>query len=197
MTRYIAHRINTKAQLEKIDEKFGVEIDIRDYNNNLILQHDPFVNGEDFENWIKIFHHNTLILNIKSERIEFRVLELLKKYHIDNYFFLDSSFPMIFTLSSQGERNIAVRYSEFEPIEYTLALGKRSTWVWVDCFTKMPLSRSEYELLKKNGKKLCLVSPDLVGRPEDIESYREELDKKGIVFDAICVKYNNISRWCD
>ena len=59
-----------------------------------------------------------MILNIKSERIEYKVLNLLQKYNINNYFFLDSSFPMIYQLSEEGEKNIAVRYSEFESYRY-------------------------------------------------------------------------------
>ena len=31
----IAHRINSINNLKKLDKKYGVEIDLRDYNNNL------------------------------------------------------------------------------------------------------------------------------------------------------------------
>ena len=70
-----------------------------------------------FEEYLKHYDHGTMILNIKSERIEFRVLELLKKYKVEKYFFLDSSFPMIYLLSEQGEKNIALRFSEFEGLD--------------------------------------------------------------------------------
>ena len=39
---FIAHRINTIEELKRIDKKYGVEMDIRDYGNDLILSHDPF-----------------------------------------------------------------------------------------------------------------------------------------------------------
>ena len=76
---YIAHRINTIEQLQKVPNRYGVEVDLRDYNDKLILQHDPFLNGQLFDEYLKYFNHNFLILNIKSERIEFTVLDLLKK----------------------------------------------------------------------------------------------------------------------
>ena len=84
---FIAHRINTIKELKKLSIDFGVELDLRDYGNRLILQHEPFVDGEDFEDYLKHYNHGTMILNIKSERIEYRVLELIKKYDIKNISF--------------------------------------------------------------------------------------------------------------
>ena len=76
---YIAHRINTIEELKQIPSEYGVELDLRDYGRRLILQHDPFKDGEDFEEYLKHYNHGTMILNIKSERIEFKVLDLIKK----------------------------------------------------------------------------------------------------------------------
>lgn len=192
---FVAHRINTVEELKKIPQHFGVEIDLRDKNESIILQHDPFKDGEDFEAYLKNYAHALLILNIKSERIEFKILDLLKKYNIQNYFFLDSSFPMIYTLSQRGEKNIAIRFSEFEGLDTIFAVKDRVKWVWVDCFTKIPLDKEIFAQLKYAGLKICFVSPDLVGREHEIESYNNFLRKEGIVFDAICTKFHNILRW--
>jgi len=195
--KFIAHRINTLRQLEDVPPEFGVEIDIRDHGDNLILQHDPYVVGEDLEPFLAAYHHGTLILNIKSERVEFRVLELLNRFGISDYFFLDSSFPMIHLLSGQGERRIALRYSELEGLDTILAMRGRVDWVWVDCFTRLPIDQDSYSTLKAAGFKLCLVSPELQGRPEDIEPYRKDLEGCGILFDAICTKLHNVNRWME
>lgn len=196
MTSYIAHRINTVEELSHIPKHLGVELDLRDdKNGRLILVHDPFKDGEDFETYLQSYDHGLMILNIKSERIEHKVLELVKKYNVRDYFFLDSSFPMICLLSNQGESKIAVRFSEFEGLDTVMALKGKVDWVWVDCFTKLPINAENYKLLKDAGFKLCLVSPELQGRGEDIEKYRDELASQGIVFDLICTKYYNISRW--
>src|SRR5947209_7513105 len=103
---FIQHRINSAAQLSDVPPEYGVELDLRDRGDRLILQHDPFKDGEDFEPYLRHFRHRLAILNVKSERIEPRVLELLRKYDMRDYFFLDCSFPMIRTLVSQGEHRI-------------------------------------------------------------------------------------------
>ena len=193
--RYIAHRINTRTQLEQVPTEYGVELDLRDRRDGLILSHDPFIKGESFDSFLTQYHHGTLILNIKSERIEHRVLDLLNQYHINDYFFLDSSFPMIYLLSAQGEKNIALRFSEFEGLDTILAMKGRVNWVWVDCFSRLPINKENYRVLKDAGFKLCLVSPELQGRPEDIEKYRDYLSGEAIIFDAICTKINNIPLW--
>ncbi|HEY2883239.1 MAG TPA: hypothetical protein VGJ15_12415, partial [Pirellulales bacterium] len=118
----IAHRINTIAQLAQVPPHYGVELDLRDCGNRLILAHDPFSEGEDFADYLRHWRHRLMILNIKSERIEHRVLELVKQHQVQDYFFLDSSFPMIRQLARLGERRMAVRFSEFEPVEAALAL---------------------------------------------------------------------------
>ena len=48
---YIAHRINTIEELKTIPITFGVEIDLRDKDGTLILQHDPFKDCENFTDW--------------------------------------------------------------------------------------------------------------------------------------------------
>lgn len=193
---YIAHRINTLSELRNLPTTFGVEVDLRDAaDGTLHMAHDPFTQGESFEAYLKHYSHGTMILNIKSERIEAKVLELVKKYNVARYFFLDSSFPMIHTMAEGGERNIALRYSEFEGIDTIKQMQGLVDWVWVDCFTKLPLDHKVFTQLRKMKYKLCLVSPELQGRDEEIENYRSYLASHNIVFDAICTKYYNVSRW--
>lgn len=193
--KYVAHRVNTIDELKKIPTAYGVELDLRDDGNELVLQHDPFRTGERFEDYLKEYKHGTIILNIKSERIELRVLELLQKYSITDYFFLDSSFPMIFLLSGKGEKKMALRFSEYEGLDTIEAMQGKVDWVWIDCFTKLPVNRENFALLKEWGFKICLVSPELQGRDADIENYKEYLKNEGVVFDAICTKVYNVKRW--
>lgn len=192
---FIAHRVNTIAELKQTPKEFGVELDLRDFGEKLVLQHDPFTDGEDFEEYLKHYNHGTMILNIKSERIEHKVLELLNKYKINRYFFLDSSFPMIYLLSENGEKNIALRYSEFEGIDTIIKMAGKVQWVWVDCFTELPINLESYKLLKEYGFKICLVSPELQGQIEKIDSFKNYFSKEGFSPDAICTKLNNIEHW--
>lgn len=184
--QFIAHRINTAAQLRQTPHEYGVELDLRDRGERLIVQHDPFADGEDFADYLREYRHGLMILNVKSERIEPRVLEQVRTHNVRDYFFLDCSFPMIRYLVAKGEHRIAVRFSEFEPIESALALAGQVDWAWIDCFTKMPLDAASYARLKQHFK-LCGVSPELQGRPVDtIADYARQLAP--FPLDAICTK---------
>lgn len=193
----IYHRINTLNDLEKIPCNAGVEIDIRDYQDNLILQHDPFINGELLEHFLEKYGNRkgNLILNIKSERIEFRIKEILEKYNIENYFFLDSSFPMIVNLINQNETKIAIRYSEFEKEDTILNLAGKIEWIWVDCFSKIPGNSTIYKEFKKLGFKLCFVSPELQGQEFKIKEYKNYFINNNIQIDAVCTKIKYYNNW--
>ena len=193
---FIAHRINTLLQLQALPTEFGVELDLRDdLNGKIYIQHDPFEPGEDFEEYLKQYHHGTMIINVKSERIESKILEMISKYDVKSYFFLDSSFPMIWFLSNRGEKNMAIRVSEVEGIDKARNMAGKVGWIWVDCFSRIPIRKREADELKSLGYKLCFVSPELEGRDEDIERYKKQIESEGIEFDAICTKSCNIDRW--
>ena len=196
MIEYISHRVNTKEELLKTPMEYGVELDLRDdLNGRIYIQHNPFEAGEDFEEYLKEYHHGTMILNVKSERIEHKALELIKNYDVKKYFFLDSTFPMIKLLSDNGEKNIAVRYSEYEGIDTLRAMAGKINWVWVDTFTRLPIDNDIYRQIKQMGYKICLVSPELQGQPEKIEAYARQIVDEEILFDAICTKLYNIDKW--
>ena len=188
---YISHRINNVSELNNIPTEYGVEIDLRDNGENIILQHDPFKDGENFNDFITHFKHKFLILNIKSEGIEFKILDILKEYQIENFFFLDSSFPMIFKLSKITNK-IAIRFSEFESLESVLKMKNKIQWVWVDCFTKFPLDIDTYKILKKDFK-LCYVSPELQNQESKIVEYKNKFKNQKMIPDAICCKVYNIN----
>ena len=192
---YIAHRVNTVKELKALPEEYGVELDLRDdLDGRVYISHNPFEQGEDFEEYLKEYHHGTMILNVKSERIELKILEMMKKYNIIQYFFLDSSFPMIYLLANQGERKIALRLSEYEGLDTIRNMAGKVEWVWIDCFTKIPIGKDEMNEMKKLGYKTCFVSPELQGRQEDISKYKIYLEDQGIQFDAICTKSYNIEK---
>lgn len=186
----ISHRRNTLEELKQTPSKYGVEVDIRSYADDLIIHHDPYISGNSFEEWVSEYDHGTLILNVKEEGLEQRVIQLMDKYGIEDYFFLDQSFPFLIKWSNLGVNRAAVRVSEFETIETALTLAGKVDWVWVDCFTRFPLSTQDAKTLKKAGFKLCLVSPELQGRnPEkEILEWIQFLKKLEIIPDAICTK---------
>jgi hypothetical protein len=192
--KLISHRRNTIPELLSTNRKYGVEVDIRTNGGKLIIHHDPFTNGVAFEDWLQVFEHGTLILNVKEEGLEPSLIELINKKGIDDYFFLDQSFPFLVKCSMAGEHKCAVRVSEFESMETALNLSGRVDWIWLDCFTKFPIDGVQASQLKRAGFKLCLVSPELQGRDPttQIPGLSALLEEQNIKPDAICTKRPDI-----
>ncbi len=192
MNQIIIHRCNTISQLKLIPKKYGVEIDIRSQKDELVLHHDPFANdAEIFHDWINHFKHESLILNVKEEGLEERLIKIMRDFEINNYFFLDQSFPFLVKYANKGHRKSAIRFSEFESIDTVFSLEGKIEWVWVDYFSHFPLKKEESYLLREKGFKICLVSPELQGfKPEvEIEKLQNYIKNNDIYFDTVCTKY--------
>jgi len=247
-TQFICHRINTIEELKSVPEIFGVEIDIRDIardddkeknsknsknskntkknKNQLVLAHDPYPpsTADSLNEYLKIYTRQTsapIIMNIKSERIEPECLTLLEKNKIHDFFFLDSSFPMIYYMNRKNPKKtnkFACRISEHEPIESFFSLYRENmiSHVWIDCFTKEPLTNEMQSLIQNqrphheheqtqtqtqtqkddnNTIKICIVSPELQGQPDKIEEYRDYFIENKIIPDMICCKLERIIEW--
>jgi len=193
---YIAHRINSSALANNLPKDYGIEFDLRESEKSIIVTHDPFTHGEDFEYFLSNLNTNRfLIVNIKGEGFEEKVLGLLKKYKFEDFFLLDCSFPAIIRLSNLGEKRIAMRFSEYESLE-TIWLNKDIIqWVWIDCFTQFPLTKSIEKQIHSMGLKICMVSPELQYHGNDIEIYGKYIRNNFIKIDAVCTKEYNVSLW--
>lgn len=198
----IDHRVNSIERLQKVPKSHGVELDIRYHEDELILHHDPFshhkVECERFEDFLEHWNHQgPMILNVKTEGVEKKCIEIMAAKSIQNWFFLDLSMPYFVKYALLAEKkeipafsanNLAVRFSEHEPVEYALAFAKKAGWVWVDCFSRLPLDEGNYRKLKGQDFKICLVSPELQGHSaERIKNFREIC--KNWEIDAVCTKF--------
>ena len=190
----IRHRRNTVAELVQTEVKYGVEVDVRSDGGKLVIHHDPYVLGEHFEEWFQMYQHGTLILNVKEEGLEARLIEIMAARRFTDYFFLDQSFPFLVKWSKTGERRCAVRVSEFESVETALSLAGKVDWGWVDCFSHFPLGTVDAQRLVDAGFKLCVVSPELQGRNAETEIFAmfALLKNRGIRADAVCTKRPDI-----
>ena len=188
--KIIKHRINTIAQLTETPTQYGLEIDIRSYNGKLILHHDPMIQGDSLDEWLRVYDHGLLILNVKEEGLESELIAAMAANNIDQYFFLDQSFPFLVKWAKGAGRRSAVRISEFESIDTALTLAGQIDWVWVDYFTRFPLGPEEERKLRDAGFQICLVSPELQGHEatEHIPSLISLLEVNNIVPDAVCTK---------
>lgn len=191
----VAHRINTIKDLKKVDTKYGIEIDIRDNNNDLIVVHDPFTKGVKLKEFLKYYKHKLIIANIKSERIEDRVLKIFKKFKVKNFFFLDSSFPKIIDLTKKRVSKIAIRVSYYEDISTAEKLQNKVKWIWYDTFFGLPKNLKDFILLKKLNYKICLVCPQLHKIRLNTKSKIFLNLKKNNLIDAVCTKQKFFTRW--
>jgi hypothetical protein len=174
----------------------GVEFDLRDHSNKIVMSHDPFSTGEFFDEYIQYVNDRFLIVNVKSEGVERVALDVLKKYSKTNYFFLDLSFPALVKLSQIGEKNLSARFSKYEPIEAVQKMKPLISWVWVDYFDKEGITEDNLKRFHDWGLKVCLVSPELLkeNKPEDIKIYaRSFINEKP---DMICTKNPEVWKQC-
>ena len=186
----IKHRINTIDELKSTPVDFGVEIDLRSFKNKIVINHEPFIDSIKFEEWLRFYKHKFLILNVKEEGLEKSILEIIEKFNIQNFFFLDQSFPFLLKTVSSGEKRTAVRVSKYESIETALKLSNLASWIWLDYFGIFPLKTFEFEKLKNAKFKICLVSPELQGFSYlETKKFILEINNKSLIFEAVCTKF--------
>ena len=190
----IIHRVNSIKGLKQIQEQFGTEIDIRAWGSELILNHEPFSSGERIEDYLDEYKHGTLILNIKEAGIEDEVLRLVRQRpQIKSYFLLDIESPYLYRAARQGERAIAIRFSEVEPIEFAKKYLDKIDWVWIDTNSQMPVGESSLPIL--NQFKKCMVCPERWGRPSDIGNYKQLMHGLDFKIDAVMTSNQYIKLW--
>lgn len=188
----IKHRINNIKKLLSLSCKFGAEIDLRSERNKIYLHHDPFVKGVIFEKWLKNYKHKIIVLNVKEEGLEKKILQILKRNKIKNFFFHDQTFSSMLKIATFTK--VSIRLSEFEELKNFKEILKKVKWVWIDHFTKFELSKKNYSLIKKNKAKICIVSPELVSKlnfKKNISKIKRYIKKNNYIIDAVCTKYPN------
>ena len=84
----------------------------------------------------------------------------------------------MFSSTEKGIKNVAVRFSEKEPIENAKLFHGKADWVWVDTITQSPIDLSNLEVLKKF--KLCFVCPSRWGRESEINTFINSLKEYDI-----------------
>ena len=143
----IIHRVNKLDELIKLPQNFGAEIDIRSKDSKLILNHVPFKNGCNLVDYIDNYKHGTLVLNIKESGIEDEVLKIIKSKSIKSYFLLDVEMPYLYSSSKNGNKNIAVRLSEFESIKTVEYFNNLVDWVWIDTVNILPIKNETLPII--------------------------------------------------
>ena len=184
----IIHRVNHIDQLKQIPYNYGLEVDIRSENNNLVLAHDLHEPMQDFKDFLKFFKHELLVANIKESGIEEEVINELFNENITNFFLLDVEPPFIIKNFNKYGNNLSLRFSKYEAIDTVQNFIGKVKWVWVDTYGDFDLDIEKAAVLK--NFKLCLVSPSRWGYENKINYYLEKFQEFDLLFDAVMVENN-------
>lgn len=189
----IIHKVNTIRELLDIDKSFGVEIDIRSYGKDLILNHEPMHRGELLEDYLSYFNHKYIIANIKESGVEKKVIEIFKKFKIENFFLLDVEFPFILDSYNLDFKKIALRFSDYEYLDFNKKFNQYFNWLWIDTYKDPSFDILINEKIAKIKK--CLVCPERWNRPEKISEYKSIIDNYNLKLDAVMTNLNYINYW--
>jgi hypothetical protein len=136
-----------------------------------------------------VWNGQPLILNVKEDALEPAIMSLLASYSIEDYFFLDQSYPSIRRMIQNGMTKVATRVSDYEDLVTALSSG--SDWVWLDSFSgNWSYLIDVVPKISKNNQKTCLVSPELqrVGSQDELERLQQILSQSNLTITAVCTK---------
>jgi hypothetical protein len=153
---------------------FGIEVDLRDKDAALVLAHDPPLADEGVASMDDVFAEWTrasaptdaglVAINIKSDGLGDRLLELTYRYPSVNFYCFDMSFPQQRAMRRIG-LPVATRVSEYEAASNVLVQARQEQMrVWMDCFETDWFigDRAAEELVQV--AKVSIVSPEIHGR---------------------------------
>lgn len=159
--------------LRALNKGYGIETDVRDYQGQAIISHDPYVPSSEqthpftLDDFLTLYNQSgstaPLALNIKADGLQSLCREALNRHTIDTrrVFFFDMSLPDSLGYLKQS-LPCYTRYSDEEQAPLFL---DRAAGVWVDGFYKDPTAIPTLETLCHLDRPLCFVSPELHGRP--------------------------------
>ena len=156
--------------IEALQLGYGVELDVRDYNQEIAISHDMpnssntiVLLREVFDFYKNLNYSPLLAFNLKSDGIKDKLKSLIKSYNIENYLIFDGSFPEIYRYAKDGLK-VFVRQSEYELPAYCPA----AKGIWLDSFDSDWFSAKLILDHLQNGMQVAIVSPELHSR-----DYRE------------------------
>ena len=148
---------------------FGIEIDLREQNTNLVLSHDfPSFESEKInhndEIWKLLNPSSTVAYNIKEDGLGNLLKQFLYQCKFHNYFAFDMSVAESVLYKKLGIET-AVRVSEIEPVNLKLLSTYRGVKkIWLDSFTSEWWINEIKTLHLLRGNQIFIVSPELHGR---------------------------------
>lgn len=145
---------------------FGIETDLRDAGGVVVISHDIPRGGEmtlDAFLAMCAAHPGSgpLALNIKADGLQALVREALDCHGISNAFVFDMAVPDALGYLRQD----VPAYTRCSEIEANPSFLDQAAGVWLDAFYGEWYGREPIDAWVAQGKSVCIVSPELHGRP--------------------------------
>jgi hypothetical protein len=157
---------NTPVAFERsFDLNFGTETDIRDYCGQLVISHD-MPHGDEllFSAFLELLKRRDmpLAINIKSDGLAKSIKREMEKHDLKNWFVFDMAVPDMVSYIQLGIPVFARASEEERPAFYADVAG-----IWLDTFSHTWYTADTIHDWLADGKRVCIVSPELHGREPD------------------------------
>ena len=163
---------NSEVAIKKaLENGFGVEIDLRYHEKNILISHDPL--GRQRRSDIKAVSLETvfeiasateskgyLALNAKEDNLQEEVRRLAIKYNIDRYFLFDMSVPDLIG----GAKHDVNQFGRLSSYEDPCKIAEFCCGLWIDGFDNSEKIYGESLEIIKKWPRCAFVSPELHGR---------------------------------
>jgi len=174
----IAHRGFWKVEDEKNSEVafkralsngFGIETDVRDFNQSLVISHDiPAQDSMSLTTFLEICKMENpeawIALNVKSDGLQKHIEREVRAAGLERCFVFDMSVPdaLGYLHRENSTLNVFTRHSEYEEPP---SFCEEADGVWLDHFTTAWVNPLEIVKYLLAGKLTCVVSPELHSFP--------------------------------
>lgn len=157
---------NTLESFKKAFEYgYGIETDVRDHHGKLVVSHDVAADPAlEFEEVLKLYVgmdcRSEIAVNIKADGLQQFLKDVLKQYHIQNYFVFDMSVPEQVVYHQQDFR-VFTRMSEWETIP---VLIDKAQGIWMDEWENAWIQPDIIRKYRNMDKQISIISPEIHGR---------------------------------
>lgn len=156
---------SAEAMRRSFKHGFGTETDLRDHAKRLVISHDPasadaMAADELFDIHRQYDQSLTLALNVKADGLQGLLRIVLERFKLPDAFVFDMSVPDMVQWLKLGVP-VFTRHSD---VEHNPVLYEQASGIWLDGFHSDWWDVGTIDHHMENGKRVCIVSPELHGR---------------------------------
>jgi glycerophosphoryl diester phosphodiesterase len=163
-----AQRNTLAAFRDAFASGWGVELDVRDLDGELVISHDPPAAGAlSFADVVEAYAAagcpGALAVNVKADGLEALTAAHLRDVDPAHWFAFDMSVPD----TLRYERRELPYFTRHSDLENVPALYEAAGGVWLDDFAGGFVTQERIAAHLQAGKRVAVVSPELHGRDRE------------------------------